>query len=173
MIDLLIFSTIYKQNLSGYAIKAYIDGNYSPFFKISTGAIYPVLKKLINNNLIIENSSFSQGGQKKIIYSITNKGKDFFLKKLLENFSNSPQNAQNEFIAKFLCLNELEIEYKLEIINKLDKYLEYEKLKLEKHILKLKENSQNKFLLRLVESKQFELNEKKMMLKQIKSVQNL
>lgn len=172
MIDLLICSALYKQNLSGYGIKSYIDNNYGILFKSSAGSIHPILKKMIKIFYINETVSFTEGGQKKIIYSFTKEGKNFLLDRLLEDFSDNPQNSANEFIARLICINVVEVEYRSKVIKKLEQYLEYEKLKIKNIIENNNANQNNKILLKILLLKQRELNEKSNLLNTINNQLN-
>lgn len=61
---------------SGYDIKKFCDQSIGYFWNENYGHIYPVLKKLEEENLITKTTEETEGHPQKNIYSITQKGKD-------------------------------------------------------------------------------------------------
>lgn len=61
---------------SGYDIKKFCDESIGYFWNENFGHIYPVLKKLEEENLITKTTEENEGHPQKNIYSITQKGKD-------------------------------------------------------------------------------------------------
>jgi len=61
--------------MSGYNIKKAIDGSIAHFWNESFGQLYPALKKMADEELVsMENET--QGNKTKIVYSITDKGRE-------------------------------------------------------------------------------------------------
>lgn len=61
---------------SGYDIKKFCDQSIGYFWNENFGHIYPVLKKLEEENLITKTIEETEGHLQKNIYSITDKGKN-------------------------------------------------------------------------------------------------
>lgn len=62
--------------LSGYGMRKLIQTSTAHFWEESNGQIYPTLKNLIEENLIQLEEKKAIGKKQKIIYSITEKGKN-------------------------------------------------------------------------------------------------
>jgi DNA-binding PadR family transcriptional regulator len=73
-IDMVILGLLSHEDLTGYDIKKRIDGAISFFWKGSFGNIYPALKDMENQGLIVK-SDTSVGGRERISYHITKDGK--------------------------------------------------------------------------------------------------
>lgn len=59
----------------GYDIAAYIEEKTSGFFKLSFGALYPVLHKLEADGLVEGTWDESEGAKRKKVYRLTSKGR--------------------------------------------------------------------------------------------------
>ena len=73
-IDMVILGLLSHEPLTGYDIKKRMDGAISFFWKGSFGNIYPALKDMVEQGLIVKEET-TEGGREKITYSITAKGK--------------------------------------------------------------------------------------------------
>lgn len=83
-IDMVILGLLFHEDLTGYDIKKRIDGAISFFWKGSFGNIYPTLKDM-QTQALIKSSDTSVGGREKIIYRITEKGKEALKRWLKED----------------------------------------------------------------------------------------
>ena len=72
-IDMVILGLLSHEDLTGYDIKKRIDGAISFFWKGSFGNIYPALKDMETQGLLIKNDT-SVGGRERITYKITEAG---------------------------------------------------------------------------------------------------
>lgn len=70
----ILLGLIAHEPMTGYAIKKAIEYQFSHFWQESYGQIYPGLKALAEEGLIIE-SSVSRDGRGQIVYGITDAGK--------------------------------------------------------------------------------------------------
>src|SRR5262245_49451326 len=61
--------------MSGYDIKAAVDGSTRFFWAASYGQIYPELRRLADAGLI-ESEDGSQGGRRRTVFRITGAGRD-------------------------------------------------------------------------------------------------
>ncbi len=66
------------QPMSGYDIKKIIDHSISFFWSENYGHIYPVLKKMEEQELVTKQTVHTEGNPSKNLYSITDKGKALF-----------------------------------------------------------------------------------------------
>ena len=96
-IDMVVLGLLSHENLTGYDIKKQIDGAISFFWKGSFGNIYPTLRELEAQKLIVRNVSRADGeteteksGREKIVYAITEAGR-----KVLKEWL-SQETASNE-----------------------------------------------------------------------------
>lgn len=79
MHELIILGFLFDHELHGYQIKQQIDQLLAGIYSLSYGSLYPALKKLETQNYITSKTSFSYGGQEKIMYNITDKGKAYLI----------------------------------------------------------------------------------------------
>ena len=73
-IDMVILGLLCHEDLTGYDIKKRMDGAISFFWKGSFGNIYPTLRDLVDQGLIVKDES-TEGGREKITYHITKQGR--------------------------------------------------------------------------------------------------
>lgn len=163
----LVLLALYNSDLSGYGIKSYIDKNYGLFFSSSMGSIYPVLKKLEKKNYVEVSSSFSEGGQKKTIYKLSDEGKKLFIDKMISPMPKSIHLAETEFIVRSLGLSLLDDKNRLESKKNLKRFLDFEIIKIEKAI-KDKQNKKidevQRLILKFSEQKLNDLQKKSQLL---------
>lgn len=75
--------------MSGYDIKKAIDGSIAHFWNESFGQLYPSLKKMADEGLVLMENQ-QQGTKIKIVYSITDRGREV----LKEWLALSPEKEQ-------------------------------------------------------------------------------
>lgn len=73
-----ILGLLMKQSMSGYDIKQVFESVFSYFFDASYGTIYPTLNQMGKEGLIVKETILQAGKPNKNIYSITEKGKEWF-----------------------------------------------------------------------------------------------
>lgn len=64
--------------MSGYDIKQFFSNSIGFFYDASFGAIYPALRKLEEEGLVTKQEIIQSGKPNKILYSITESGKEMF-----------------------------------------------------------------------------------------------
>lgn len=74
-IDYVILGLLSHETLSGYDIKQRMDSALSMFWGASYGSIYPTLSLLLQQEMITS-ENVSHNKRDKIIYTITNKGRE-------------------------------------------------------------------------------------------------
>ena len=100
---------------SGYDIKKFCDQSISMFWNENFGHIYPVLKKLEAENLVIKSKEENGGRPARYIFSITQAGREALAAWLVEPVEQTPARLElllKLFFAKNISpepiLNELE-----------------------------------------------------------------
>ncbi|HEX9063345.1 MAG TPA: PadR family transcriptional regulator [Clostridia bacterium] len=83
---------------SGYDIKKRCDYSISHFWNENYAHIYPVLKTMENEGLVVKETEQSPGRPPKNIYSITEKGREELNEWLLKPVEETP--ARSEFLLK-------------------------------------------------------------------------
>lgn len=95
----LILAILNFEDASGYEIKKQCtEGAFSYFVDISYGSIYPTLAKLEADGLVIGRSQTQSGRPDKKVFSITDKGREEFIKTL------STPPAVDKFKSEFLLV---------------------------------------------------------------------
>lgn len=81
--DCVILGLLCHEDLTGYEIKKRMDTALKYFWGASFGSIYPSLSDLVKRGLANKREE-TENGRNRIVYSITEEGKDY-LRKWLEN----------------------------------------------------------------------------------------
>lgn len=134
---------------SGYDIKKFCDKTISHFWNENFGHIYPVLKQLQQEGLIIQSDGEKQDRRK--VYTITEKGKQAFYDWMIQPLEFQPIRSElllklsfGDKIPKESIIGMLE-EVKARNIMKIEKYKEMEQMYLNNE--KAKKDSQYIYLL--------------------------
>jgi len=83
---------------SGYDIKKLMEGSTQYFWKESYSSIYPVLRDLINDGLIVQHEDLSKSERQRNVYELTGEGK-----KALKEWIKKPveyEQFRNELLLK-------------------------------------------------------------------------
>lgn len=78
-IDYVILGLLSHEELTGYEIKKRIDTTLKYFWSASYGSIYPALNDLVNRGLATKKEE-TKGRRQKVIYTITESGRDYLKK---------------------------------------------------------------------------------------------
>lgn len=127
MIELLILITLQNEIYSIYKMRKKIQELFSPFLKVSFGAIYPALKKLEEKKCVKVKHHISPGGQKRISYSLTETGKKYFIELMQEKLPENPSLAKQLFNIKIIGLPKIPSNLHKPVINSLIIHLEKQK----------------------------------------------
>ncbi len=113
MLELATLGLLQKEPLHGYLLKKQMELFMSGCISVNYGAIYPLLRRLLDRELITE-----QGDDNKTrkIYSITDQGKERWREKMLEHPQESWVNARSRFMIKFCFFSYLSWEERLKLI---------------------------------------------------------
>jgi len=87
-----------EQNKSGYDLRKAIESSVGSFWGESYGQIYPTLKRLAAEGLIVPSSPASQPRQRRQEYALTEAGRACLREWLALPFHNDP--PRNEFLLK-------------------------------------------------------------------------
>jgi DNA-binding PadR family transcriptional regulator len=87
-----------EPNKSGYDIRKAIEGSVGHFWGESYGQIYPTLKRLVAEGLIVANTVPSTSRKKRQEYALTDAGQECLRAWLELPFQNDP--PRNEFLLK-------------------------------------------------------------------------
>lgn len=132
MIDFIILGFLIKKSMSGYDIKQQMGYSTSNFIDASFGSIYPSLKRLEQKGFLQSEEVVSNGKIKKV-YSITEQGKDEFLRWLKEPIKASKSSIEAA-LSKIFFYKNLPKE---DAINLINRYIE-DVTKLKENLLALK-----------------------------------
>ena len=78
MLEHMILGIAFQQDATGYDIKKIIETKICMFYKPSFGSLYPALKRLVEKNFLVTYEKM-QGARKKIVYQITESGRNAFM----------------------------------------------------------------------------------------------
>lgn len=112
---------------TGYDIKKYSDKVLSGFWNENFGHIYPTLKMMLEDGMI--EIVFKEKNERKVLYEITEKGKQELETWLIEETMLQP--VRSEFMLKLLFSSGQPLE---NVIRMLEKYKEIHEKNMEKYI---------------------------------------
>ncbi|MGY6529968.1 MAG: PadR family transcriptional regulator [Cyanobacterium sp.] len=113
MLELATLGLLQKEPLHGYLLKKQMELFMSGCISVNYGAIYPLLKRLLDRGLIEEQEDDHNNRK---IYSITSVGKAKWLEKMLEHPHESWVNARSRFMIKFCFFSYLKPSQRLELM---------------------------------------------------------
>ncbi|MGO0155586.1 helix-turn-helix transcriptional regulator [Leuconostoc mesenteroides] len=93
---------------TGYEINEVIQTRLNHFFDGTFGMIYPTLKKLEKDGLVVKEQITQTDKPNKNVYSITKKGTRIFSEELLK--PTSPEILKSDFLMRLYFSNHLEAE---------------------------------------------------------------
>jgi DNA-binding PadR family transcriptional regulator len=105
---LCILGALMEKPMHGYALKQYFKSHAGVYWMINYGSIYPTLRKLEDENLVRGRKEASKPID-KVVYEITDKGKEEFLK-ILKNRIKKEPHVRDEFTLHLLLLDYLDME---------------------------------------------------------------
>ncbi len=129
MIDYIILGFLLEKAMTGYDIRQKITLSTANFYDASFGSIYPALKRLEANNIIVSQKSI-KNGKLKNIYHILDPGRQIFL-----NWVKEPlrlHKSRNEYLLKIFFYRYLTKEEAVIRITQFIKVLSEEKANLTK-----------------------------------------
>jgi len=127
MIDYIILGLLLEKEMTGYDIRQKIILSTANFYDASFGSIYPALKRLEDNNIIVSRKNI-KGGKFKKIYHILDPGRQIFL-----NWVKEPlrlHKSRNEYLLKMFFYRYLSKEEVVIRITQFTKLLSEEKANL-------------------------------------------
>lgn len=129
-----ILGVLSQMSGSGYDIKKCCDTSIAYFWNENYGHIYPVLKKMEEEELIVKEVEQNEGRPAKNVYSITEKGREELKQWLILPVEHNP--LRSELLLKIFWSKDIPIENIIEKIQKekedaeknLQEYLKVEKI---------------------------------------------
>lgn len=110
----IILGLLDHENLSGYDIKKRIDSIISHFWEVGYGQIYPTLKTMEENGMIGKQPSETNKGPERILYTITEKGREVLKEWLL--LPEAKEYTKYEILIKLFFGNRVSTEENLKRI---------------------------------------------------------
>jgi len=118
MLELATLGLLQKEPLHGYKLKQQLEQFISGCISVNYGAIYPLLKRLEKQGMLTLSLTEGEGGGKRKIYAITEKGRKRFQEKMLEHPKESWVNARSRFMIKFVFFSHIHQQKRIELMNK-------------------------------------------------------
>jgi len=118
MLELATLGLLQKEPLHGYQLKQELERFISGCISVNYGAIYPLLKRLEQQDFLTLSITEGESGGKRKIYSITEKGNKRFQEKMLEHPKESWVNARSRFMIKFVFFSYVKPAQRIELIKK-------------------------------------------------------
>lgn len=103
MLELLVLYTLNTFEKTGYSIKKEITKKFGTFIQPSSGALHPLLQKLVQKKMIDEKKVLTDGGKKLSYFYLNKDGLKHFSKLFNKPLSNNPSVCVNEIYAKLAC----------------------------------------------------------------------
>lgn len=87
----IILGFLMNESMTGYELKKAFSISFTFFSGLSYGSIYPALKKMEKEGLISMTLEIQDGSPNRKVYTITDKGREFFLSSLQEPVAMEPK----------------------------------------------------------------------------------
>ena len=117
MLELSALGLLQKKPLHGYRLKQQLELFMSSCISINYGAIYPLLKRLEERGYVfVVTEEPGEAGCSRKIYQITEKGRDRWREKMLENLKESWVKSSSRFLIKFFFFSDLEPSERVKLI---------------------------------------------------------
>lgn len=150
MQELILLGILQEEKLHGYQLKQRADKILAGLTEISYGTLYPKLKKLELQGYVSSKTLFSDGGQEKTTYQITEEGKTYFLTLMKRLPSGRFLRDWSQFLLKVLFLKHLDSEARIDLVNNIYRII---KIEIEECKQLLAENDFDKFGNALIKKK--------------------
>ena len=111
-----ILGLLNRKPMTGYDLSKEFNFQIAEFWNAKHSQIYPELKKLVDEGLIVFNIEISGDVLEKKVYSITEKGKEEFLNWLCKDESMEP-TPKNIFRLRMYFSNNLDIVTRINLLN--------------------------------------------------------
>lgn len=116
MIELLILNALTKKVLTMYGVSKEILNTFSVITTPSFGTIKPALTRLQKSGFIKSQKTMSTGGRPSVYYSITNEGKEEFVRLLLSPLQDNPVQILTVARVRLACSEILGAKEQVELI---------------------------------------------------------
>ncbi|HEY9735707.1 MAG TPA: PadR family transcriptional regulator [Trichocoleus sp.] len=113
MFELAALGLLQQEPLHGYRLKQQLEMFMSSCISVNYGTIYPLLKRLEQRGAIVV---VGDGVSNRKMYSLTEKGRALWLKKMMEHPQESWVNARSRFMIKLFFFSYLEPEQRLKLL---------------------------------------------------------
>ena len=118
-VQTILLGFLNRFSMTGYELKKAFSLSFFYFSGLSYGSIYPALKRMESQGLISMEMEIQEGAPNRKVYTITEKGKQFFIDSLGEPIQ--MERFRNAFIMKVFFMADLSKKQREAI---LDDYLE-------------------------------------------------
>ncbi|PSB06608.1 PadR family transcriptional regulator [filamentous cyanobacterium Phorm 46] len=117
MLELSALGLLQRQPLHGYRLKQQLELFMSSCISVNYGAIYPLLKRLLERGEIsVIAEEAGDAGCPRKIYGITAQGRELWRQKMLEHPQESWVNSGSRFQIKFFFFGDLESAERLKLL---------------------------------------------------------
>ena len=117
MFELSALGLLQREPLHGYRLKQKLELFMSSCISVNYGAIYPLLHRLEERGYIHTlTEEAGDAGTTRKIYAITQKGRDRWREKMLEQPQDSWVKSRARFMVKFVFFEDLELENRVKLI---------------------------------------------------------
>ncbi|KPI47595.1 PadR family transcriptional regulator [Clostridioides difficile] len=110
-----ILGLLNRKPMTGYDLSKEFNFQLNEFWSAKHSQIYPELKKLTNEDLIVHEVEISGDVLEKKVYYITEKGKDEFLTWLSKDIPMEP-TPKNKFRLRVYFYNNLDLENRIDLL---------------------------------------------------------
>jgi len=129
--DIYILSYLMETPHYGYEIKKKLSESVGACATISNNTLYPILRKYENMGAATKSVEQNDGGQERIVYTLTDKGRKVFVD-MLWNFPDSMINNRDEFCTRLSFFPFLSREARVRLLDLREKFLKDSRGKVEK-----------------------------------------
>ncbi|MGI6192886.1 MAG: PadR family transcriptional regulator [Christensenellales bacterium] len=131
--DLYILSFLMEAPHYGYEIKKKLIDHVGACASVSNNTLYPILRKYERMGAATRSVELSEGGQERIVYTLTDVGRKAFVN-VLWNFPDNVVNDRDEFCIRLSFFPYMNRESRVRLLDLREKFLQNSRSKVERSL---------------------------------------
>lgn len=120
--DIFILGCLMEEPHYGYNIKKKLTERFDVCTTINNNTLYSLLKSYEQMEVITKTTEMNEGKPNRNIYSITKKGKRYFVE-ILRNFPDSLTKNRDEYMMRLYYFHLLDVPTRIKILDMRERYL--------------------------------------------------
>ena len=116
MLELATLGVLLREPIHGYGLKSWLERYMGSCVTANFGAIYPLLRRLEEQGLIVSEQDASERGLARTVYALTPAGREHWHREMLDQPNESWLNSRARFMTKFYFFEGLQFEERISLL---------------------------------------------------------